>query len=569
MNKFISTLLILVGFIFASQSNAATLTSVVDRNQVGLNETITLRVSYDKQIDASKLDLSALAKDFEIFGVRPQSSSSTNIVNGKRTQTAFTSWTAALAPKKSGVLTIPTFAIGSDKSKPISITVGDFQASNGPEPLSVKVSSNYDSVYPGQQFIVEIEIIAQSNVGTLNGPELVVNDAEVEPLEQKNFQRVNNGLAEQVVVLKYAVFAKTSEEVIIPIMTYTGIKGGQRSVFGARGQQILARSQQVSIKVNTGPPNESKPWFPAENVAISSKWSRDLDELKVGEPITRTITINAVAQRASAIPPLASRGDSPEYRSYKDQPQLKDNPSERGFIGTRVESEAIVASSAGELVVPEVRISWFDVGAKRWKEAVLPAESFSVSGVPEASSPRNIALQQNGDLPTTINQPWAAQKNLVWQILTGVFATICLLQLWFITRLRRLKPKAAISKVETASEAANWKSLKKAIKNNRALDIRQALIKWLISAMPAFEASSQPQSLLGIKKTLNSSELNEQIDNLQGALYRNDGDQNSKSINGEKMMSALEPVREQLHQSRLSANTNSSHLAKLYQNDSA
>ena len=117
--------------------------------------------------------------------------------------------------------------------------------------------------------------------------------------------------------------------------------------------------------------------------------------------------------------------------------------------------------------------------------------------------------------------------------------------------------------------AANWKSLKKAINKKHPLDIRQALIKWLISAMPASESSGQSRSLLGIKKTLNSSELNEQIDNLQGALYRNDGDQNSNPIDVEKMMSALLSVKEQLHQSQRTENTNSSGLAKLYKNNSA
>ncbi len=68
---------------------------------------------------------------------------------------------------------------------------------------------------------------------------------------------------------------------------------------------------------------------------------------------------------------------------------------------------------------------------------------------------------------------------------------------------------------------------------------------------------------------LNSSELSEQIDKLQGTLYKGNGNQNSESIDAEQMMSSLVSVREQLHQSRRSANTNLSALAKLYKNNSA
>lgn len=544
-----------------SQSHAANLSSSVNRKQISLNETLTLTISYDQQVDANKLNLEGLEKDFEVFGLRPQSSSSVSIINGQRTQQASTVWTVTLVPKREGILNIPAFSIGSDQSRPISVRVSKDSGGNfSDDPLQVRVSSNYDVAYPNQQVIVDIELSAVSGVSNLNGPELVVNNAEVEAVGQQNFQRVENGVAKQVVLLKYAVFPKSAGELVIPIMTYTGVKGGQRSLFGTRGQQIIARNEQLKIKVRTAPDGSgnaaASPWFPAENVVVSAKWSGDTANLKVGDPITRTITITAVAQRSEAIPPLPEVPASPQFKSYQDQPQLDAKTSERGFISTRVESEAIVASANGEIVLPEIRLPWFDVGAKRWKEAILPAETLQISGAAAATPQftQSAERQLQGVTPDQYSS-----NDDFWKWVSLGLAALVLLQTALLVSLNRsggAKPKKLS---RNQDETNSWKALQASLKSQDPSLVRERLVDWSRYYLTAHETVT----LAKISEHFDDQELAQQLRHLDSSLF---GSQDS--FDSEALTAALKGIRK-THQKQLASTQQAevdTGLAPLYKN---
>jgi len=489
-----------------------------------MNETFTLSLIYDDQIDSSRLDLNPLETDFEILTTSPQSSSAVSIINGKTTRKASTIWTVTLAPKRPGKLIIPELTINNVRSQSITVQASAQTGKNATgQPLQVWVSADSDSVYPSQQLLVEVEISAQSNVSNLNGPQLIVNDAEVEPLGQQSFQRIDNGIARQIIVLKYAVFAKQAGELVIPIMTYSAVQGGGRSLFGPAGKQVVARSSQLTIPVKEAVTKDNTPWFPANEVSISANWSADPKSIKVGEPITRTIKITAHGQRASVIPPLSHSTNSNNYKSYKDQPQLDSQSTADGFVSTRTESEAIVPSSAGELYLPELRLSWWNVKTQRWQDAVLEAETITVAVAPNASEdPRSV-----DPIESAVDGDRGAQtiattsgNDLLWKLATAVFALVCLIQMWFILRLRRQPPNVAVTNDTTnVSELKSWKSLGNALKGNDAANIRKGLISWANAALP----EQKPVSLHSLANYSNQPELKTELANLDRHLYKDTG----------------------------------------------
>jgi len=447
---------------------AATLSSTVNRNQLSSNETLILTVSYDENVDSSKLSYGVLEKDFDILNVTPQSTSSVSIVNGRATRVSTTAWAITLVPKREGQLLIPAFTINSDTSKPITISVDSSAQSgnNATQALQAWVVANSDSIYPSQQLIVDIEISAQSNIGNLNGPELVVKDAKVESLGQQSFQRVDNGVARQHVLLKYAVFAEKPGELIIPRMTFTAVKGGQQGFFGSRGQKVVARTEQLAIKVREIPNNSKAAWFPAESVKIRSEWSSDINAVKVGEPITRTITVTAQSQQAETISPLAKPSELEGIKAYKDQPQLHTQATNEGFVGTRIESSAIVASKEGPLTLPELTVDWWNVKTEQWEQAKLPAETLTVTGT---------ALTLNSDKPIVQSTDQLASPsndtNLVRALMVALLALslLCLTQLWMIMRLRKSPEKSVLPKDSSnPSEASAWRQLKTSLSTNHA-----------------------------------------------------------------------------------------------------
>jgi len=541
--------IIIAGFLtitaLLNLSQAATLTSTVDRNQIGLNETMQLRISYDQQVDSSLLNFNALSYDFEVLDVRPQSSSSISVVNGKTSRVAATVWSIVLAPKRIGKLTIPRFSLNGDNSNAIAIAVhasAGAASGSADQPMIVTLKTDRKAIYPQQQLIVEVTISVQNNVADLNGSPLTIENAEVVPLGQQTFQRIDNGIARQFVVLKYAVFAEQAGQLKIPALRYTGIKGGSRSIFGSRGQQVLGRSKAISIKVNNVPSAEdtdfsSASWFPAENVVLSAEWSGDTASLKVGEPITRTISITAIGQRAGLIPPLEKPISDTQYKLYQDQPQLDTQPGENGITSSRVESEALVPSFQGEITLPEIKVQWWDIREQRWRVVVLPAEKMNVAGVVDQDAATANDLSINNAL--TQNQQGLARQNefFIWQIIGAVFALICLFQAWFIMKLRRKPISLDDAKAFDLAEKPAWQQLQKSLSSNDTKLVRKNLLAWSQAALQ----SKERVTLQSLVNTIDDPILQEPLQEFDSYLYSS-----SRSFDIDKFKNSLLEIRELL-----------------------
>jgi hypothetical protein len=548
----------------AATVNAGNLVSTVDRNQINPNETLTLTVSYDEQVDSSQLDLKSLQQDFDVLGISPQTSNSVTIVNGQANRQASTIWTITLIAKRSGTLTIPAFSIQQDRSRVISIQASDGAAVPQSErPLTARVSTDRATVFPSQQLIVEVELSAQSNISDLNGPQLIINGADVELLDQQRYQRIDNGLARQVVTLRYAAYPNQQGDLVIPAMTYTGIKGGQRSLFGTRGQQVIARTTQLEVPVSALPASNGAQWFPANDVQIAASWSSDITDIKVGEPITRTITVTAKGQRASLIPPFTEPSGDQNYKTYQDQPQLNDQKTAQGFIGIRTESEAIVASVEGELTLPELKVEWWDVNKNRWSKAILPAEKYTVAAasIADISSNGQQSLDTSGLLVGSANAPLYL-SNPIWQWLTALLALLCLLQFLLIYKLRNRDPSQnSIDKPES-SETAEWASLQISLKRGEPKAVRKHLLAWAKTAIPGqTHVSLQTISdYAGHFEDPRNEDLSSALTELDAHLY-----QGQKAFDPDRIRNEINTLRSQIQERHKHLSKASGELPPLYQ----
>jgi hypothetical protein len=518
LSNYIALLIFPLALMLLDVAAAATLSSTVDRNQVSTNETLTLTVSIDQQVDSSELDLSRLQENFEILAASPQTRSSFNRINGQSQRAASTTWTITLVAKNEGILTIPAFNLKSASSKPISIRVSNSSAANNSSlPLNVLVKSDAKEVYPNQQFVITVELSAGNNVRDLSGSQLAIAGADVEAFDQQTFQRVDNGIARQIVVLKYSVFAKQAGELTVPTMTYTALQNGQRSVFGSRGAQVIARSKSIQIKVKETPETGSRQWFPAEDVSITSKWSGDALTLKVGEPITRTITITAKAQIASAIPPLERAEIDLNLKSYKDQPQLETQKSNQGFIATRIESEAIVANQGGEFLLPAVSIDWWNTNTKQWQTSTVEPQRLNVSGV---ALPAIIATEPIAIDSLTATAIADSSGTRLWQLISALLAIVVALQSYFLIIRPTPEQDLNSNQPQAVLEKAAWSALKGALKADNSRAIRNNLLLWgreiLESETPvSLDRLTQAGHALGV-----SAELKVAFKTLDAHLYQ-------------------------------------------------
>jgi hypothetical protein len=528
---------------------SATLTSSVDRNQITINDMLQFQLRYDERADTDQLDLSALQVDWEVLDIRPQSSSSVQITNGNRTQEVLTVWSITLAPRKQGTLSIPTLTIDGAQSNAISIQVNEQGTSNATEqPMRVTIDAQPQNAVIDQQVIVTIELslLSSTQISNLGGEELQLADAQIELLAEDDLVEIENGIEHRILRWTYAVFPQQAGELVIPRQTFTGViparqRRGPFDPFGQRGQRINARSDNLTVNVSTAQEKPGAVWFPADSIKIEAYWSDPTRQLRVGEPLTRTIEITALGQRAELIPPLPASAEQ-SYKAYQDQPQLDTQILDSSVIGGRKESQAIVPSAAGPLSLPAQLVIWWNTQTQQWDETRLAAEIVEVLPAAEVAiapnTTANVAPINTPSNNTGLNNAFSnTQNSLMWQVAAITLLAITLIQTWFL--YRRPTFNSTVQKTaqhpSSQSEKHAWSKLLKALDAAGAKQVRHLILKWSRTAYP--DQPSHTSDMLAARS--NSQEFKQALRLLDRSIYSG----NEESIDREAIKTGLQNLR--------------------------
>jgi len=529
--------------------NAASLVSTVDRNRISINDTLTLTISLDQQADSSELNLKSLETNFDVLSVNPLNSSSVTVINGKTEQAVTTQWSIRLVPKREGILTIPAFSVKGTSSQSISIRVESSPANSlNDAPLSVVVRASETEVFPKQQIILTVELAAQADISNLDGSPLNIANADVTQLGQNASKRVDNGVARQIIQLKYAIFAKQAGTVEIPSLIFSGIQGAQRSFLGTRGKRINARSKALSLTVKE-PPSSVHTWLPLQSLKLSSELSEDPSQYQVGTPITRKVIIKAEGQSAEAIPPDTKDSTLDEntlngYKSYQDKPQLHTETTGQGLIGTRIESTAIVPSVAGEITLPEIRFNWWNVSQQEWQETILPAETLLIAGSTALTNEPSLNdFEQSIVEPSGTSTIDNAMTSRLWPMISAALLLVCLLQFVLLMRRAKHAPEhvSLVHAERQKSEGKAWRQLQSTIQSGDASTIRKEILNWAAVSSPN---EKQKISLSSLSREY-QSESGAALNKLEAHLYSNKESEITKD-DLSTLRESLQSIRQQL-----------------------
>ena len=500
---------------------AGNLTASVDRDVLGLEETFTLTLRYDEQINATP-DYELLRKDFDILNT--QSGTQMSIINGS--MEASTEWKIALAPKRIGKLLIPSFTIDGAISDAIEMTIEGKSKSpkNTDNNVTVEVETSKDTSYVQEQIIVTLRLYTTVGLSGIELQPLQVKDALVVNIDEKQYQTRINGQPGAVVETRYAVFPQQSGELIIPSMLYqVAVNSGQRDMWdrfygNSQNNVLRLRTDEQRINVLPAPATVAAgDWLPALNVSLSEHWSTSINSLTVGEPITRSITIKADGLTAGQINPL-QLAPIDGLTFYNDQAQTDDQKSTNGVEGSRIETIAIVPTKAGHFTLPEVNLNWWDTKTNSMRTATLPAVSLTVGlgdmsqlpAEPADESEQLTSVAINTDLNSI--QPQTAivqEKTPLWLYITNLLTLIA--ALFFAVRFWQYKRElAALYSTDndeknalSQNENDAWNNFKRVLANKDLTELRKALIAWAqahwkntsITSLQAVAAQSQEPGL--------------------------------------------------------------------------
>ena len=496
------------------QSALAELSATVDRREIAMGETLRLTLLGDAGEQPAEVDLTPLSRDWEILS--RSSATNARFINGQNQVTR--TLEMELAPLREGTLSIPSLTAGGRNTTPLSIRVN-------PEPVVApgdalvlfEASVESDSVYVQAETILTVTLQQAIN---LDGGEISafdIQDAVVENLERRSFQRRVGNRTWLVTELRYAVYPQKSGKLTIPAIGFSAreVQPG-RSLLGARlGRRLRLTSEPIEMNVKSVPTSfPGEVWLPARDLTLEENWSIDPEALNVGDSTTRTLTLVGRGLQGSQLPPLSSVQGAlniPELRFYPDQEAIDQNELADGLQGRRVQSEALVARSGGAWVLPEIRIPWWNTDTDQLEFAVIPARKVAVA----ASQALDSTLSPTATTGTITASTQSAPQWLWILSASGwVISLVLAVLLWLSRQPQQIAaPGAASGSASPETIRQSLVAARRAIEAQDAAALRSAILDW--GALHSGSAVASLQKLA----SMTSPTLAAKLVTLDEALY--------------------------------------------------
>ncbi|TWR86249.1 protein BatD [Pseudomonas saxonica] len=505
-------------------AHALGLVASVDRDQLNSGETVELTLESSDATLFGKPDLTPLDTLFEVRGTR-QVNHLTNLSDDNK---ATTRWIITLQPKQSGTVIIPPLQVGDYHSQPISLTVSpSSNRENELAPVFIESSLDQPSVYVQAQSLLTLRIyhsVALYDDSSLTP--LHLSDAIVEQLgESRTYEKMINGVRHGVIEVRYGIYPQHSGQLIIPAQTFSATQVDSQQAtapapLGPKpGKMIHVTSAEIPLEVKPKPADypATAAWLPARSLSMSETWNPEPDHCQVGDSLTRTLTLKAEGLSSAQLPALPAT-DVNGLRRYPDLPQLSNQISENGLIGSREEREALVPTRVGQVELPAVEVVWWNTHEDRLERSYLPARTLQVADNPSLAVDTPISSE-----PLAVSDDSTLWR---WQLSTLILALTTLLGfgLWWRARTQPAILRAAQT---GPSPRTLLDDLKRACLANDPQATRQALDAW---------ARQQPETLAEMAARFVL--LSDALDGLNGALYSETG----QHWQGEELWKAIRSI---------------------------
>ena len=475
-----------------SMVQAAPVTAKLDRSSAVVGETVTLILQTDDSNQSLDTDLSALQADFDILNQRSETQMS--FVNGR--QTASVRLVITLEPKRAGNLLIPALEFPGANSAPVylKVTPPPALAPGEAKPVFIEVTVQPDTgpYYVLSQVSLMVRIFYQANLTEAAISPPAPEQASVRLLDEVPYQSDRNGQRYRVMERRYAIFPERSGTLEIPPMELSGrlIERPSDRLWQptVRGRRVRVESDPVTLEISPRPAEFTGDfWLPARRITLSQQIT-DNEKLHVGEPVTRTVILDAVGLEENMLEEPVWP-EVPATRIYPDQPQGISRDDGEWVLGHKEFRYAVVPEEPGELVLPEVRLDWWDTVNNRQRTATLPEHRVKVLPSKLSQSvveqPSAALVSPPAMMPDASGGAVAAGNARTWQLVSAVLAVLWLLTLFLYFRRGPVNGQA-----ETTNGAASLaekdllKQLRQACKRGDAPSARKDLAQWIRTYAP-------------------------------------------------------------------------------------
>ncbi len=530
--RFIQSVCLLL--LFFAQAATAALDARLDRMEISETETVRLYITADSDSQGASPDLTPLAQDFDVLG----NAQSVQIQNINGQQSASTTWTITLAPKKSGIMEIPPLPVGKEfspalplKVKSAAVAKVDKNSTQALPDVFLEVSIAPQTAYVQSQLIYTVKLFHALSLRSASLTPPNPQNAQVQKLgDDVSYETQLQNRHYRVVEQNYAIFPEQSGTLEIPplVLQGTTIAPNQNrsqsrlSPFGdlfdmdSSMQPLHLRSEAQTATIKPRPAEFlGDDWLPAMALVLQDNWSQDPPTFRVGEPITRTLILQAQGLRAEQLPDIEQHLPS-TLEAYPETAQRQSIVQDKNPIGQWQQKIALRPTQAGHFTLPAIELAWWDTQQQKTRIARLPERQIEV--LPAAANPHPAAATLPAvPTPPPVLQPalsGGAEPVVVTQVSAGYYpwlsaalgiAWLITLLLWRFSTLP-LTTNAVAQQSPSPQRRAALKSLEAACQANQAAAARQAVLDWAqacwaqpfyhLGAVSAYLADSNAKSAL-------------------------------------------------------------------------
>lgn len=441
----------------------------LDAAQIELGRQVRLTLTYDPSAAKGTPDLSALQTDFTIMAT--QQSMSYSIINGQARSVG--QWSLVLEPKHAGLITIPVIHIGSLSSDPIQLNVspaavqaladksmqdGDLQAAT-----TLSVSVDNKTPYLHQEILYKVRLMTRSRLADVRYQAPQVDDAILFPLGTgQEYQTTREGVVYHVDEQIYAIFPQKSGPLLITPPSLQALS------YDSIPTPVTITGEAVALQVQPLPKHTvRREWLPSKLVRLQEHDDQTETKFKQGATLVRTIVLQAQGLVAQLLPEIPFP-DNADVRTYPGQAE-QDTRIQQGELWGRTKVKVTyVFSNAGKVVLPAIRVPWFNVKTKKMEMAELPAKTYEITPSDPVTKPKLLVPKSK---PHSLARPLVKQVlSPTWnwkpKVLIGGVLVMGLLGLLVVAlrwRVRKSKP---------------YRDLRAACKANDLARIKSALVAW-------------------------------------------------------------------------------------------
>lgn len=417
-------------------------------------------------------------------------------------------WTYELIPKRVGELTIPSFEINGETSQEITIVVKaldaeKLQAIEQEAFFITKIDRErqyvHGAIHVEQRFYYSDKVIQVAQ--SFPPPSNIANAYVIPVGEIERTFAFRNNKQYSVLVQKFVVFPETSGELWIPtidIVTRMQFESEYRNI------PISSSPQRIAVLPIPDQFPTNQPWLPATSVhAKDSLVDDDLSQLRVGDTVTRKITLTVVDAYSTGIPqyefPIPNG-----IRQYTELPKLTEEILVGEIIASREETTALLLTEPGRLVLPEVEISWWNTNTDQLEKTFMPSVALEVaarSGTPNAPQVDPSIAQTEVPNPSSVGTPAVINSSpfgWFWQITLGLGWLVALLLVGLILWNNRDLWARVQQRLPSIMQLQD-------LNNDDPKIVKECMIKWIethrgfsrLEAIEALESHRETQVVLG------------------------------------------------------------------------